>query len=71
MKYIIKNFIDEIYFFEKKSTRKYRIVFPKNPGGGEFYLGPPFEIFSRGGLHPTCTPPCETLLITVIEYKNF
>ncbi len=44
--------------FSKKSRR-------------EFYIGPPFEIFSRRRLHPTCTPPCETLLITVIEYKNF
>jgi hypothetical protein len=50
-----------IYFLEKKSMRKYRIVFPKNRGGGvNFYFDPPFEIFPRkifqGGTTPDLHP---------------
>jgi hypothetical protein len=62
MKYIIKSFIDETYSFEKKSTRKCRMVFPKNLGGGGKFLpwSPPFEIFPEGAtpyLHSPIAKP--------------
>jgi hypothetical protein len=80
MKYIIKNFIDQIYFFEKKIYEKMsNSFFKKSRGGGvNFYLGPPFEIFSRkifpeGGYTLPALPPCETLILIIFvqSYSQF